>query len=103
LHDVLVDEFIGKLKDIRMDRINRDVSAIDVVTANPIDEERKNRLVSTIKERMGREPKVNYVTDPHIGGGVILKFGSMALDGSVKNLIRETAIEEQGAVEARYG
>ena len=102
LHDVLVDEFISQLKETRMDRINHDVATIDVISANAIDEARKSQLVNTIKGKMGREPKFNYATDPNIGGGVILKFGSMALDGSVKNLIRETAIEMQGTLETRH-
>ena len=33
-----------------------------------------------------------------IGGGVILKFGSLALDGSVQNLIRESGIESKEKV-----
>jgi len=103
LNEVLVDEFIEQLKDTRMDRINQDVAAIDVISANAIDDSRKTLLVNTIKGKMGREPKFNYATDPNIGGGVILRFGSMALDGSVKNLIRETAIEMQGALETRHG
>ena len=40
-------------------------------------------------------------TDPEIGGGVILKFGSLTLDGSIKNIIRETGLTMQAQMEAQ--
>ncbi|HLF19095.1 MAG TPA: F0F1 ATP synthase subunit delta [Candidatus Omnitrophota bacterium] len=102
LHNILVDEFIDKLKETRMDRINQDIGAIDVVTVEPLDDTRKNRINEIVKEKMGREVKFNYSTDTAIGGGVVMKFGSMALDGSVKNLIRQSATNLQEEIESRY-
>jgi F0F1-type ATP synthase membrane subunit b/b' len=100
-HDIMVDEFIMKLKDTRMDRL-QETDAVSVITHQPLDESRKNQLAGVIKEKMGKEPTLSYSTDTNIGGGVILKFGSMALDGSVKNLIRETATELQEDVESQH-
>jgi len=101
LHNVLLDEFILKLRDTRMDRVNQDIDAVDIITVSPLDDGRKNELAGVIKEKMGKEPKFNYTTDDKIGGGVIIKFGSLALDGSIQNLIREMATELQENVEGR--
>lgn len=101
LHNVLVDEFIDKLKETRMDRVGHDISAIDVITVEPLDDSRRNRINDIVKEKMGREVKLNYATDAAIGGGVVMKFGSMALDGSVKNLIRQSATNLQEEIESR--
>lgn len=101
LHNVLIDEFFSKLRETSMERVNRDVEAVDVISIAPLDESRRSQLSGIIREKMGREPKFNFTTDENIGGGVILKFGSMALDGSVKNLIRETATDFQEEVESR--
>ena len=101
LHDVLVDEFLSKLKETSMERVQQDVEAVDVISVTPLDEGKQSQLGHIIKEKMGKEPKLKFETDNNIGGGLILKFGSMALDGSVKNLIRESATDIQEEVESR--
>ena len=101
LHDVLIDEFIAKLKEISMERINRDIEAVDVISISALDEQKRSQISTIIKDKMGRAPRLNFSTDEKIGGGIILKFGSMALDGSIKNLIRESATNLQEEVEAR--
>jgi len=59
-----------------------------VLAFNPIcfDEFLGQRIV---KEKLKRDISVDASTDTNLGGGALLKFGSMTLDGSLKNLIRE--------------
>ena len=38
---------------------------------------------------MNRDIKINATVDPSIVGGIILRFGSLALDGSLQNTFRE--------------
>ncbi len=97
----LVDDFIDSLKEIDGSKIGTEVVKADILTLQPLDEQRKSKLGQILKEKLGRNITVNTLSDPHIGGGAILKFGSMAIDGSLKNLIRvkATAINEE--VEAR--
>jgi len=99
LNDVLIAEFLEKLKQISMDRITPDVKQVDVVTPNSLDSHVRDQLTSIIKQKLGREISINPVTDRSLSGGVILKFGSLALDGSIKNLIRESAVSMQQKVE----
>ena len=80
---------------------DRDIEAVDVISIKALDEAKRSQISGIIKQKMGREPKLNFATDEKIGGGVVIKFGSMALDGSIKNLIRESATNLQEEVDAR--
>ena len=100
-NDLLIDEFIAKLKDVDMTRIDASVSSADLVLAGQVDEGVKNKFVAAIKDKLGRSFTINASTDNEIAGGAILKFSSMALDGSLRNLIRDAAISLQQEIEAR--
>ncbi len=97
---VLVDEFIENLKNTDMSKLSPNVTSVDVVTLNPLQESAKTRLIAIVKEKLNRNISLNATIDPNLGGGVVLKFGSMALDGSIKYLIRESATAQVAKVEA---
>ena len=101
LNDVLIEEFLASLKNVDMSRIGSDIKSVELVTLNPIDENRKNQLVKLVKEKLNRDIALNNTTDLKIGGGAILKFGTMALDGSIQNLIREEALALQKQIETK--
>ena len=99
LDEVLIDEFVGKLQNVDMSRIGHDVKSADLITLTPVNEQMKNRISQVVKQKLNRDIALNASVDPNIGGGVILKFGSMALDGSIKNMIREVGLSQQRDVE----
>lgn len=89
LNKVLVEEFINNFQTIDMNRISSDVKSVEVVMLEEADSALINKFKTMIKERLERDIDISIKVDKEIGGGVIMMFGSMALDGSVKNLIRE--------------
>jgi len=97
--DVLVNEFLEKLKNVDMSKINSDVASADINTVNPISDASKQLLIQIVKDKLGRDITLNESNDQEMGGGVMLKFGSMALDGSLKNLIREKSIKLKEVIE----
>lgn len=100
LNQDLISEFLENLKNTDMSKISPDVNEAEIVIQGSLDESVKSQFAQVIKEKLGREVSVKATTDDSIGGGIILKFGSMALDGSIKNLIREAGVELQEKVEA---
>ena len=92
LDEVLQNEFIENLKNIDMSRISPDINSVEVITLNPIDDKVKSKFNQIIKEKLKRDVSLSNTVNPKIGGGVILKFGSLALDGSIQNLIRENGV-----------
>ena len=51
--------------------------------------ELKSKFSVLLKDKLKREVTIKPSVDSNIGGGALLRFGSMALDGSIKNTIRE--------------
>ena len=101
LDEILVNEFIDSFKNVDMSRIGADVKTADIITINPLSENTRSQLAQVIKQKLNREIALQSKIDPMIGGGVIVKFGSLALDGSVQNLIRESGIRLKESVQAK--
>ncbi|MBU0468017.1 MAG: F0F1 ATP synthase subunit delta [Candidatus Omnitrophica bacterium] len=101
LNEVLISEFLSNLEDTDMSRIDDKIKSIDVITVAALDAKGKEKLTDIISKKMNRKIDVKLVTDPKIGGGVLLKFGSMALDGSIKKSILEKglALQKQATVD----
>lgn len=101
LDEILINEYLASLKNIDMSRIGPEVTTIDVFTLAPLSENTKKELASIIKQKSGRDLALKSSIDPKIGGGMVLKFSSMALDGSIKNLIREAGVNLRKQIESR--
>lgn len=98
-NQVLMEEFIEKMKTIDVTKINPTIQEIELVTLNNVNDQVRNNIGQVLQARLNRNVTLKATTDTKMGGGVILKFGSMVLDGSVRNLIRERAAELQKKVE----
>lgn len=74
-----------------MEMIGEEIKTAEVVTSSALSEGMRNRLSETLLGKLGRTIEVTATTDPKILSGMILRFGSLALDGSLKNMVRESA------------
>lgn len=101
LGETLNEDFLLSLEGVDMSRITADVKSVDLITLKSVDANFKGRLETILKKKLGRDLAVNASVDPEIGGGAILKFGSMALDGSLHNAIREKCVKLKEAVDLR--
>ncbi len=99
LEKELVQEFLEGLEKMDMSKIAADVKVLDIVTVNPATDEFKSKVAGIIKTKLQRDVSINATTDPNIVGGVVLKFGSLALDGSLQNFMREKAIAMKQKIE----
>ncbi len=99
--EVLVSEYLEKVDTVDMSRINTSINEVDLITVEPVDETTKNRVQTVLKHKLNRDVSIKNSTDPNIGGGVILKFDGMALDGSLKNSIRELAVKKKKEIESQ--
>ena len=88
----LFAEFMENLKKVDMSRISAEVATADVLAAHPMENPQQQEITKTLNEKLKREIKINFSVDPQVVGGVILKFGSLALDGSLQNLMKEAAV-----------
>ncbi|NPA14452.1 MAG: ATP synthase F1 subunit delta [Aquificae bacterium] len=65
----------------------------EIVSADTLDEEIKNRLIEVLKEKLGRTIEAEFRVDPSLIGGFVVKTTSVVVDASVKNLLRELAMK----------
>ncbi len=101
LDSVLIGEFMENLKAIDMSKISSDIKEVEVISLTPISDDVKKQFSLLVKSKLNRELDIVSKVDQNLGGGVVLKFGSMALDGSVRNLMREVVTSMKKDVEAR--
>lgn len=59
-----------------------------VITPVPIDKGYEPRLRESLRKLTGREIELEYVTDPALLGGMLVKVGSTMYDGSIKGQLR---------------
>jgi F0F1-type ATP synthase delta subunit len=103
LNNQLVKEFVEKLEKVEMSQIGSDINTVEVITVSPIDNAVKDKITDIIKKKLNREIKINASVDEKIIGGAILRFGSLALDGSLKEMIFEVGTELKKKVEDGLG
>ncbi len=91
LDECMITEFIESLVKLDMEMIGEDIKTADIVTASALSERMRNLLSETLLKKLGRTIAITATTDPKILSGMILRFGSLALDGSLKSMVRESA------------
>ncbi len=92
LEECLISEFIESLAKMDMEMIGEEIKTAEVMTSSALSERMRNRLSETLLSKLGRTMEITASTDPKILSGMILRFGSLALDGSLKNMVRESAV-----------
>ena len=92
LNDQMFVEFLDRLEGVDMEMIAPEVDSAEIVTAASVEEKDKNRLAEILEKKLNRPIKINASCDPQIISGAILQFGSLKLDGSLQNAVRETGV-----------
>ncbi len=99
LDECLIMEFIESLSKMDMEMIGEDIKTAEVVTSSALSERMRNRLSETLYSKLHRTIDVTVTVDPKVLSGMVLRFGSLALDGSLKNMVRESAVTLKEKIE----
>jgi F0F1-type ATP synthase delta subunit len=95
----LTVDFVEKLKNVDMSKISPEVQAADLITATPSDQKLQAEIEAVLMDKLKRKIALNPKTDQAVIGGVILQFGSLLLDGSLKSSIRSSAVAHKQEIE----
>ena len=70
----------------------------DVVSAKSLTQGQSDKLAEAIKERVGKEIKINASVDESIIGGIVIKVGSKMIDTSIRSKLNslQTVMKEVG-------
>ena len=60
----------------------------EVVSAHPMGDAQRDRLASTLRERVGRDVKIDARTDEGLIGGMIVRVGSKMIDTSIRSKLQ---------------
>ena len=67
-----------------------------VITAAPIDDDTKARVIERLSTLLGKQVEIDTVVDPEILGGLVVKVGDTVYDGSLSNQLSRV---RRGAIE----
>lgn len=63
-----------------------------VVSAQPVSDEQQAAIAKALKERLGREVRLNVSVDESLMGGAVVYAGDLVIDGSIRGRIDKIAI-----------
>lgn len=88
-----IDELLDALEQIDSSSITVDASTADFKACRPIAPEQKARLEKLLDEKFGAKVNIQEKIDENLLAGVVLKLGSLEIDGSLLNRFNEAAVE----------
>lgn len=62
----------------------RNIAEVEVTSALELPAEQKDILMEALAKMIGKEVRVEYLADPEILGGLVVRLGDRVLDASVK-------------------
>lgn len=93
VNKAFIDELLDALDEVDGSTITVDAAEAEFTTSHPLDEEQKQRLQRLLAEKFGAEVEVNESVKEDLIAGMILKLGSLEIDGSLLNRYQEAAVE----------
>lgn len=92
VHSRWVSDLIGGgFQGLENIKVAEGVSQLKVTSAFPLSEAEKSIISEKFKTLLGRDIDLKEEINPQIVAGIIIAIGSMVMDGSFKNKIREQA------------
>ena len=85
------DLIAGNLQQLEHLRVAEGVKEARVLSAFTLSAEEREALNARIKEKLGYSLELKEELDPEIISGMVVKIGSLVLDGSLKSKIQEAA------------
>ncbi len=70
--------------------------AAEVVSAVPLTRDQTQDLIDTLRQKLGKTPKLSTTVDPKLLGGLIVRVGSQMIDTSLRTRLKnlEKAMKE---------
>lgn len=88
-----ITELLDALEQVDSSSITVDATSADFTASHPMAADQKERLEKLLSEKFSAQVKVNEKVVPELLAGLILKLGSLEIDGSLKNRFQEAVVE----------
>ena len=92
----VLDSFLRQLEHLIAEH-KGEITA-DVVSAKSLTKAQSDKIAKAIKDRVGKEIKINASVDESIIGGIVIKVGSKMIDTSIRSKLNslQTVMKEVG-------
>ncbi|MBI3306483.1 MAG: F0F1 ATP synthase subunit delta [Candidatus Omnitrophica bacterium] len=91
LHVSLIKEFFDRGKDFDLSSVGSNVDKLTVRTAFPLSKEDNDKLLALMTQKLNRAVTIEERVDTTVIAGIVLLFGTLILDGSLANYVRDAA------------
>ncbi|HNX90701.1 MAG TPA: F0F1 ATP synthase subunit delta [Candidatus Omnitrophota bacterium] len=94
MDNIFIEDFLDDFKKVDKSRIPAGTSQVEIITSRKVSDVVFKKISDALNEKMSASIKSEMTVDRNIVGGVILKFGSLVLDGSLASRIKEKTAEK---------
>jgi len=91
IHEQLVQEFMKDLEEADISKVGKGIDTVEILSGRSIRQGTQTIIEAVLKNKLGRAVTVVIKDDPALLGGLILKFGTMVVDGTLVTKLKETA------------
>ena len=102
IHEFLVREVIQGLKEVNVEAFQISTDTAELTSAIPVSADLKSQIQKILKDRIKRDVKFKEETDESLVAGLILKFGTFVIDGSMTHRLKEAAALLKKETARRY-
>lgn len=67
----------------------RGKAQVEITTAHGLSEQEKQKIISELQVKMGRDIEMTHKIDENIIGGIVVRVGDTVVDGSVRNRLHK--------------
>lgn len=91
LHEGLVESILEELEKTEPEKLKINIHQGKIITPYEIAKPMKVKMISLLSKKSGKDISLEEEIDKNIIAGISLKFGSLIIDGSLANKLREAA------------
>jgi F-type H+-transporting ATPase subunit b len=91
LHREMVNEFIAGGEKFDLTTVGSQLDQLIIRTALPLTEDEKNKISTLVLTKLKRPLKIEETVDKVLIAGMLLQFGTLILDGSIFNALKEAS------------
>ncbi|MDD4957064.1 MAG: F0F1 ATP synthase subunit delta [Candidatus Omnitrophica bacterium] len=99
MDELFIEEFIADFMSMDTSHIPHNIKEVEVVTRGVMSGSSREKLKKAIKDKMSMDVMFNEKVDANVIGGIILRFGTLVIDGSLACKIKDGCTFMQEKVE----
>ena len=98
VHRQLVMDFLERGKTFDLSGVGAHIETLTIKSAIALQKDEIDKLNSFVASKLNRPIKIEHAVDANLIAGILLQFGTLLLDGSLANYIRDTVEQAKKAL-----